>query len=177
MILLMGLPGSGKGTQGKIMADQHGMHLISMGEIIRLYVTGDRRARMLSGELLDDEEVISLLDRVLDSLPNKKLCVLDGFPRTVAQAEWLLQKAGRENFSIDYVINLEAGEETVKLRLKARGRIDDKDEVIVERFKEYGELTQPLVNWYREHNIDVANINAERSVDEVNNDVTASLHL
>ena len=177
MILLMGLPGSGKGTQGKIMADQHGMHLISMGEIIRLYVTGDRRARMLSGELLDDEEVISLLDRVLDSLPNKKLCVLDGFPRTVAQAEWLLQKAGRENFSIDYVINLEAGEETVKLRLKARGRIDDKDEVIVERFKEYGELTQPLVNWYREHNIDVVNINAERSVDEVNNDVTASLHL
>ncbi len=177
MILLMGLPGSGKGTQGKIMADQHRMHLVSMGEIIRMYVTGERRDRMLSGELLDDEEVIPLMDSVLDSLPDKKMCVLDGFPRTVHQAEWLMKKSQNESFTIDYVINLVAGEETVKRRLKARGRLDDKDEVIEERFKEYEELTQPLVQWYKEHNIDVVNINAERSVDEVNNDVTATLHL
>jgi adenylate kinase len=177
MILLMGLPGSGKGTQGKIMADQHRMHLVSMGEIIRMYVTGERRSRMLSGELLDDDEVIEILDRILDSLPDKKRCVLDGFPRTISQAEWLLAKAKKENFTIDYVINLEASEETVAGRLQARGRIDDRQEVITERFKEYAELTKPLVEWYEEHNINVVSINAERSVDEVNNDVTESLHL
>ena len=177
MILLMGLPGSGKGTQGKIMADQHRMHLISMGEIIRLYVTGDRRSRMLSGELLEDHEVIDLLGRVLESLPNKTLCVLDGFPRTIFQADWLLDKAKEENFTIDHVIYLEASDETVKKRLHARGRLDDKDEVIEERFKEYEELTHPLVGWFREHNIDVISINAERSVDEVNSDVTRALNL
>jgi adenylate kinase len=177
MILLMGLPGAGKGTQGKIMADRHGMHLISMGEIIRLYVTADRRARMLSGELLDDQEVIDLLEKVLNSLPNKDLCVLDGFPRTIHQAEWLLAKAKRDHFSISHVIHLAASEETVRHRLQARGRLDDKEEVIEERFKEYRELTQPLVSWFSEHGIDVFEINAEHSVDAVNNDVTGSLHL
>lgn len=177
MILLMGLPGSGKGTQGKMMADQHGMHLISMGEIIRIYVTGERRARMLSGELLEDEEVIGLLDRVLDTIPDKEYCVLDGFPRTVRQAEWLLQKARQEKFSLNNVINLEASEDTVKDRLHARGRIDDKDEVIQERFKEYSELTKPLIKWFGDHNIEVISIDAERSVDEVNNDVIKNLHL
>jgi len=173
----MGLPGSGKGTQGKMMADEHGMHLISMGEIIRLYVTGERRNRMLAGELLDDSEVIELLDRVLDTIPNKELCVLDGFPRTVHQAEWLVEKAKRENFNISHVINLDASQETVKNRLRARGRSDDKEEVIEERFKEYAELTQPLLVWFKEHNIDLLNIDAERSVYDVNSDVSNALHL
>lgn len=173
----MGLPGSGKGTQGKMMADQHGMHLISMGELIRLFVTGDRRSRMLAGELLDDDEVIALLDRVLDSLSNKEWCVLDGFPRTINQAEWLLKKSKSDGFNISYVINLEASQETVKKRLHARGRRDDKDEVIVERFKEYVELTQPLIDWYLTKNIKVVTINAEQNVDDVNNDVTKALNL
>jgi len=176
MILLMGLPGSGKGTQGKMMADEHGMHLISMGEIIRLYVTGERRNRMLSGELLDDSEVIELLDRVLDTIPNKELCVLDGFPRTIHQAEWLLEKARREKFNISHVINLDASQATVKDRLRARGRSDDRDEVIEERFKEYAELTKPLIVWFKEHKIDLLNINAERSVYDVNNDVSTALN-
>ncbi len=177
MILLMGLPGSGKGTQGKMMADQHGMHLITMGEIIRLYVSGARRTQMLAGELLEDAEVINLLDKVFNSLPDKEKCVLDGFPRTFAQAEWLIEKARNDNFSISYVINLEAGEDVVRRRLQSRGRIDDKEEVMAERFREYEELTLPLVDWYKEHNIKVININAERSVYEVNDDVTRELHL
>lgn len=177
MILLMGLPGAGKGTQGKIMADQHGMHLISMGEIIRLYITGERRARMLAGELLEDDEVIEILNKVLESIPNKNLCVLDGFPRTIHQAEWLLNKAKDEGFSVDHVIHLDASEQTVRGRLHARGRLDDKEEVIEERFKEYKELTLPLIDWFRDHEINVIDINADRSVDEVNNDVTESLHL
>lgn len=177
MILLMGLPGSGKGTQGKMMADQYGMHLISMGELIRLYVTGERRKRMLAGELLEDKEVIDLLGRLLNSLPNKEMCVLDGFPRTVPQAEWLLEKSKQEGFSISHVINLEASEETVKTRLKARGRTDDKEAVIEERFKEYDEMTHPLVQWFLDHQIDLVNINAERTVDEVNSDVANALRL
>ncbi len=177
MILLMGLPGAGKGTQGKMMADQHGMHLVSMGEIIRLYVTGERRAKMLAGELLDDQEVIDILDRVLDTLPNKELCVLDGFPRTIKQAEWLLNKSRQENFSISHVINLVASEDTVRNRLRARGRMDDDENVIEERFREYAELTLPLINWYKQHGIEVINVNAERSVYEVNNDVVGTLRI
>ncbi len=177
MILLMGLPGAGKGTQGKIMADRHGMHLVSMGEIIRMYVTGERRVGMLSGELLDDQEVIALLDQVLGGIVNKELCVLDGFPRTIPQAEWLLNKAKKENFKISGVIHLAADEATVKTRLRTRGRLDDREDVIDERFREYNQLTRPLLAWFKEHDIAVFDINAKRSVDAVNDDVTRSLHL
>ena len=173
----MGLPGAGKGTQGKIMADRHGMHLVSMGEIIRMYVTGERRVGMLSGELLDDREVIELLSQVLSGIANKDLCVLDGFPRTILQAEWLLNKAKDEHFKVSYVIHLAANEETVRKRLRTRGRLDDREDVIEERFKEYNQLTRPLLEWFKEHSIEVINIDAEHSVDAVNDDVTRSLHL
>src|SRR4051812_42520339 len=100
MILLMGLPGSGKGTQGKMLADFHNLHLISMGEIIRMYVTGERRQRMLAGELLHDDEVITILEQVLDSLPDDTEYILDGFPRTVPQAEWLVGRLGSKGSKI-----------------------------------------------------------------------------
>lgn len=171
----MGLPGSGKGTQGKMMSDEHGLHLISMGEIIRLYVSGERRVRMLSGELLDDNEVISLLEHVLAYISNKDKCVLDGFPRTIPQAEWLLQKSLTENFKIDCVINLQASIETVSRRLKIRGRSDDREEVIRERFKEYNSLTLPLLDWYKANHVLVLDIDAEKSINEVNEQVKARI--
>ncbi|HVC36650.1 MAG TPA: nucleoside monophosphate kinase [Candidatus Dormibacteraeota bacterium] len=171
MIILMGLPGSGKGTQGKMLADQHDLHLISMGELVRLYVTGDRRQRMLAGELLDDEEVIKILDQVLKTLPTDEEFVLDGFPRTPVQAEWLIEQVHAGRFQIDEVFYLSASTETVKRRLKNRGRIDDKDDIINERFREYEQLTRPLVEWFRQHDIKVTDINAERTAPEVNDEV------
>lgn len=171
MILLMGLPGSGKGTQGKMLADHHGLHLISMGEIIRMYVGGDRRQRMLAGELLDDDEVIAILERVLDSLPDDTEYVLDGFPRTVPQAEWLLKRLEGNGSKLRCVIHLTATPEAVKERLHARGRIDDKDEVIEERFREYEQLTRPLLDWYKQHGIRICDVNAERSPDQVHDEI------
>jgi len=167
----MGLPGSGKGTQGKMLADHHGKHLVSMGEIIRMYVVGERRQRMLSGELLDDEEVISILERVLDSLPDDGEYILDGFPRTVPQAKWLLERLERKHSNITCVIHLQASPEAVKARLHARGRIDDRDEVIEERFREYEQLTQPLLNWFKQHGIKVCDVDAERSPDQVHEEI------
>jgi adenylate kinase len=171
VILLMGLPGSGKGTQGKMLADQVGLHLISMGELVRLYVTGERRKEMLRGKLLSDDEVINILDKVLNSLPDDDDTILDGFPRTTKQAEWLLEQATNGRFVIEYVIHLVASYEAVKARLKGRGRADDHDEVITARFAEYEQLTEPLLEWYRQHDIEVVDVNAERTVDAVNDDL------
>jgi adenylate kinase len=175
VILLMGLPGSGKGTQGKMLADFHGLHLISMGEIIRMYVSGERRSRMLAGELLDDDEVIDILERVLDSLPDDSEYIVDGFPRTVPQAEWLLKRLEKKNSGITCVLHLTASVDAVTARLHARGRMDDRDEVIEERFREYEKLTQPLLDWYKAHNIEVCDINAERSPNEVHEEIVSIL--
>ena len=171
MILLMGIAGSGKGTQGKMLADTRGFHLISMGEVLRMYVTGKQRERMLAGELLDDQEIIKIVDQVLTMLPNGAEVLLDGFPRTVPQAEWLLEQVKASRFPLKIAFHLVASREAVKRRLMKRGRIDDKELAIEARFDEYERSTTPLLSWLSEHGIDVVNVNAERSVQEVNDDL------
>lgn len=175
MILLMGIAGSGKGTQGKMLADSRGFHLISMGEVLRMYVTGEQRERMLAGELLPDGEIIGIVDKVLSSVLNGDEVLMDGFPRTIPQAEWLLEQTKAGRFDLNIAFHLVASREAVKQRLLTRARIDDVDSAIEERFSEYERSTRPLLDWLKEHGIQVIDINAERSVEEVNDDLVKYL--
>lgn len=175
MILLMGIAGSGKGTQGKMLADQKGLHLISMGDVVRMYVTGEQRQRMLAGGLLDDQEVIEMLDKLLQTIEDHEGIVLDGFPRTITQAEWLLQQVTAGRFKLKGAVHLVASREAVKERLLGRARIDDQEEAIEKRFDEYERSTTPLLEWLSDHNVKVININAEQSVEAVNADITKQL--
>lgn len=171
MILLMGIAGSGKGTQGKMLADASGFHLISMGEVLRMYVTGKQRERMLAGELLDDGEIIKIVDQVLLSLPDGEQVLMDGFPRTIPQAEWLLEQVKAGRFKLSTAFHLVASREAVKKRLMSRGRIDDKETAIEARFNEYERSTAPLLTWLSEHAVKVIDIDAERPVEAVNDDL------
>ena len=175
MILLMGIAGSGKGTQGKMLADKYGLHLISMGDVVRMYVTGKQRERMLAGGLLDDKEIIAIVDKVLSSIPDKQTVLMDGFPRTIPQAEWLLGQVEKGSFQLDMALHLKASNEAVKQRLLSRARIDDNEEAIEARFNEYDRSTKPLLAWLSDHNVKVINVDAERSEEEVNNDLSQYL--
>jgi adenylate kinase len=167
----MGIAGSGKGTQGKMLADQHRMHLISMGDVVRMYVTGKQRERMLAGELLDDNEIIAIVDRVLLSLPDHEEVILDGFPRTIPQAEWLIKQVQSGRFKLNLALHLVANREAVKNRLLQRARLDDQENSIEARFAEYERSTIPLIDWLRQHGINVIDINAERPIDVVNREL------
>lgn len=175
MILLMGIAGSGKGTQGKMLADQHGFHLVSMGDVVRMYVTGEQRQRMLAGGLLDDQEIIKIVDKVLASLPSDEEVVLDGFPRTIPQAEWLLEQVKAGRFELKMVFHLAASRAAVKARLLGRARIDDKEEAIEARFDEYERSTAPLLKWLADQGVKVINIDAERPPKVVNADLVKHL--
>lgn len=175
MILLMGIAGSGKGTQGKMLADSRGYHLVSMGEVLRMYVTGEWRERMLAGELLPDDEIIKIVDKVLSSILNGDEVLMDGFPRTVPQAEWLMGQVKAGRFQLDVAFHLVASREVVKQRLLTRARIDDIDASIEERFNEYERSTKPLIEWLTANGVNVVNINAERSVEAVNDDIVKYL--
>ena len=177
MIVLMGLPGSGKGTQGKMLADELGVHLISTGQLVRMYVTGERRQRMLAGELLDDQEMIDMLEKLLQTIDDDKKIILDGFPRTVLQAKWLLEQVQAGRFKLEHVIHLKASEDAVRARLNARGRLDDEAAVIEERFREYAKLTSPVIDWFRDNGVTVTDIDAERTTAAVNQDVRKLLSL
>lgn len=173
MILLMGIAGSGKGTQGKRLADQHKLHLLSMGDVLRMYITGEQRDQMLAGGLLDDQEIIQIVDKVMGQIPNEEEVLLDGFPRTIPQAVWLLDKAKKDGFKfkIHLVIHLVASRDAVKERLLKRARLDDKEDVIEARFDEYERSTMPLLKWLSDHGVKVNDVDAERPVAEVNRDL------
>lgn len=177
MILLMGIAGSGKGTQGKMLADQNKMHLISMGDIIRMYITGNQRDKMLAGALIDDQEIIKLVGSVLDSIPDEDEVILDGFPRTIPQAKWLLNQAKTKKFTLHTAIHLVASRQAVKQRLIKRARIDDTEQSIESRFDEYERSTHPLIDWLRQNDINVVDIDAEQPVEVVNKIISKTLNL
>jgi adenylate kinase len=177
MILLMGIAGSGKGTQGKMLADEHKFHLVSMGDVLRMYVTGELREKMLRGELLDDNDIIGIIDGVLRSMKDNEQVVLDGFPRTIPQAEWLLEQAKTGRFKLEVALHLVASKDAVKERLLSRARIDDKEDAIEARFSEYERSTMPLIEWLKSHGVKVVNINAEQVVDKVHGEIAKNLGL
>lgn len=175
MIILMGVAGSGKSMQGKLLADEHGYAWISTGEILRVLITGKRRQQMLEGKLLSDQEVTDVMDKVLELVNTDEEFVLDGFPRTLNQVEWLLQQAEKGRFHVSAVIHLAASEEVVRSRLMARGRQDDTEQAIAERFKEYKTVTLPILDHFCGERIPVYDIDASQTPREVHDQIVRYL--
>lgn len=167
MIILMGVAGAGKSMQGRLFADEHGFAWISTGELLRVLVTGRRRREMLDGRLLNDEEVIDTLDKVLQLIDLSEEFVLDGFPRTIHQAEWLLEQVKRNRFNINAVINLIAPQEIARKRLQSRGRQDDTELAIDLRFEEYEQVTEPILQLFKHAGLPVYDIDATDNPKEV----------
>jgi adenylate kinase len=171
MIILTGVAGAGKSMQGKMFADEHGYAWISTGEILRVLVTGKRRQEMLEGKLLSDDEVITILDSVLNLIDSRQEFVLDGFPRTIKQANWLLDQIHNKRFQLTAVINLDASEDVVRKRLMSRGRQDDTEDSIAKRFDEYHTVTQPILEHFRQEGVVVYDIDASQSPRDVHDDI------
>ena len=167
----MGVAGVGKSVQGRWLADEVGLPWLSTGEFLRMLVTGKRRKEMLEGKLLDDSEMISLADKIFHMIDIKEEFILDGFPRTKQQAEWLTaqHKAGLINISM--VLHLEASEEVVSERLLARGRQDDTKEAIAERFREYKKVTLPIIKQFEKKKITVSHVSGEDSPENVHAEI------
>lgn len=175
MILMMGIAGSGKGTQGQMLADRLSYKLVSMGDVVRANLTDEQRERMMSGTLLDDQEIITMLDKVLGEMESEQGIILDGFPRTIIQAEWLVGQAREGRFNLEAAFHLVASREAVKERLLGRARGDDKAEAIAQRFDEYERSTMPLINWLKNNGVKVIDINAERNIEDIHQDLASRL--
>lgn len=175
MILLMGAAGAGKSIQGHQLADQYGYAYISTGEIFRVLITGRRRNEMLEGKLLSDEEVIKVVDKVLELIDTKEQFILDGFPRTKPQVDWLLAQHKQGRFGLPTVINLEITEAVVHERLRKRGRLDDTEEAIKLRHQQYEAVTRPLMAYMKKNGVEVYDIDADRDPQVVHRDILRAL--
>jgi adenylate kinase len=155
-LVLLGPPGSGKGTQAERLTQAYQIPAISTGEILRAQrLAGTRlgrqaRAFMDRGELVPDDVVIGIIGHRLDEPDTQTGFILDGFPRTVAQAQALDTLLAQLERPIDAVVYLEIGRQALLDRLGHRHRSDDRPEIVAHRIDVYLEQTAPLIDYYRE---------------------------
>jgi adenylate kinase len=165
-LILLGPPGAGKGTQAQRLVKKHGIVQLSTGEMLRAAVAArtpvglKAKDIMASGGLVPDDVVIGIISDRLDQPDMAKGFILDGFPRTVPQAQALDDLLKRKHIKLDAVIELRVNEsallqrvETRVAEMRARGeevRIDDTPEVLSKRLASYRSLTEPLIHYYSE---------------------------
>jgi adenylate kinase len=162
-VIFLGPPGSGKGTQAKLLGQRLKIPAISTGDMLREAVRAGtpvgRRARaiMEAGELVPDDVVVDLVSERIQAPDARGGFLLDGFPRTIEQANALDRLLEGNGVVLDGVINLLVPENTLIERMLGRaaaeGRTDDRPETVAERLKVYGEKTAPLVEHYRARGI------------------------
>jgi adenylate kinase len=159
-MVLLGAPGSGKGTQGKRLAEHYRIPKISTGDALRAAVkAGTELGRevaplMEAGKLVPDELVYGIVEHRLQQADVKPGFVLDGFPRTLAQGETLDRMLAKlRQPGLDKVLHLQVDDEEIIRRLHERavqeGRHDDKPEVIRHRIEVYNDETHPLLDFYQ----------------------------
>ena len=185
-ILVLGPQGSGKGTQAKKVSRTYGIPHIATGDMLRemreLPTPLGRELKEVldSGELVNDELMIELIrDRLSrgDTIPG---FILDGFPRTMAQAEALDDLLRELDRSIDVVFEFQVPDRSELLdrmlkRAAVENRADDTPEAITRRLELYDRETAPLVEYYRSTRGNVVGIHADRTVDEVFHEIQDSL--
>ena len=180
-ILILGPQGSGKGTQAKRIAEAYGGSHVATGDILRAAVSdgselGERVRPILErGDLVPDDLMIAL---IRERLAEEDAFVLDGFPRTVAQAEALDAMLDEIGKPLDAVILLRVSDEVATARLEARareeGRSDDSPDAIRNRLRLYHELTELVVDRYAHAGIEVI-VDGEQTMDEVFDDIHEAL--
>ena len=175
VLIFLGPPGSGKGTQAEILKNKLNFTHLSVGDLLRDNISKNTDLGKLasnfvnSGELVPDDLIVELMDSYISNIKNNNDVfgiILDGFPRTINQADALEAKIKELGVQIKSVINLDISDEMILKRLDGRGRDDDKPELILNRLNVYRNQTEPLLNFYRSRDL-LEYINGNQSQEEV----------
>ena len=158
-IVIFGAPGSGKGTQSDLIKKNYDLAHISTGDVLRQEIKNETELGKVAkeyiekGELLPDDLICDMLDKVLETLKDTKGVIFDGFPRTISQAESLEKILNKRGMDVSILLDLQVEEEVLINRLLERGKLsgrsDDNEETIQSRLKVYHTQTKPLAEHYK----------------------------
>ena len=184
-LVFMGPPGAGKGTQGERLSEYLGVPRWSTGEMLReargAGTELGRRAQryMDAGELVPDVVVLGLVAEALDRQQGPAGFILDGFPRTISQAEGLAEMLRERGTPLDAVVFLNPPEKELIRRLSGRSgsedRTDDDPETVRRRIQVYHAETAPVVDWYERMGVSVVEVDAVGTVEEIQDAVRRRL--
>ncbi|HYO00961.1 MAG TPA: adenylate kinase [Mycobacterium sp.] len=169
-MVLLGPPGAGKGTQAEKLSEKLGIPQISTGDLFRHNISNGTKLGLEAKKYLDAGDLVpaTLTNALVDDRLNDEDVaggfILDGFPRSVEQAEALREMLAARDLKLDAVLEFRVSEDELLDRLKSRGRADDTEDVVLNRMKVYRDETAPLLEYYSD---ELKTVDAVGSLDEV----------
>ena len=185
-LILLGPPGAGKGTQAKVLIEAFGIPQLSTGDILRTAIANKTPMGLMAKEIMDrgdlvsDDVVHGIVSERLDKDDCKPGFILDGFPRTIPQAEALDRMLGEKNMGLDAVVEITADADELVSRIGKRAkesgtaRGDDNEEVLRKRLGVYREQTAPLVDFYRRKGL-LKTVDGMQSMEEVSSAIRRAI--
>jgi adenylate kinase len=180
-LILVGPPGVGKGTQAELLNERLGLVHLSSGEIFRAEIDSQSDLGRLAQRYIDEGRLVPngitiemMAKRLRTGEVRRSGFILDGFPRTVRQAEALDTDTDDLQLEITAVVSLVADEDVVVARLSERGRADDDPETIKRRIQVYHEETRPVLDYYEKQGL-VRHIDSDQPIEDVHADIVRSL--
>ncbi len=177
MILLFGPTGAGKSMQGQMLAVRMGWKWLSTGQMLRDSNDPEVIQVLKSGDLVSNELTYEVFDKAVCEAKEQQYptIIVDGFPRTKAQAEWLAQYLKRSGEAIDQVVVLEVPEGEIMSRLEKRGRMEDTPETIAKRMSIYRQKMYPVLGIFAEDGVKIVHLDGTGSAGEVHDRLYAEV--
>lgn len=175
MIIFFGPAGAGKSVQGQILAARHGWRWLSTGQLLRDSKDIELLNIMRTGELVPNDVTNRLMGEALARAKDIKHVVLDGYPRELAQAKWLIDNKADHGRGIALVVVLEVPKSELLKRLHIRGRLDDTPEIIDNRLRIYRQETYPMLSYFTEHGVNIVHIDGVGTVGQVHDRIMEEL--
>ncbi len=177
MILLFGPTGAGKSMQGQMLAVRQGWKWLSTGQMLRDSNDPEVIKVLKTGELVGDDLIYDVFDGAIKDAKAKHFpkVIVDGFPRTKEQAEWLSQYLAKNNESIEQVVVLEVPENEIRGRLEKRGRMEDTPETIARRMTIYRQKMYPVLGIFAEQGVKIIHMDGTGTAGEVHDRLFAEV--
>lgn len=175
MIVFFGPAGAGKSVQGQMLAARNGWRWLSAGQLLRDTRDIELIKQMQIGKLVDPVRVSELMSEAIKRSLNIDNVILDGYPREMTQAKWLVENRSHHGRDIKLVVVLEVPKSELLKRLEVRGRADDTPEAIDERLKIYRTEMYPILSYLTEQNVNIVHIDGVGTVGQVHDRIMEEL--
>jgi adenylate kinase len=175
MIVFFGPAGAGKSVQGQMLAARNGWRWLSSGQLLRDTRDIELIKEMQTGRLVTPEKVNELMGDALKRAKKVDHVILDGYPRQLSQAKWLIESQKQYDRSIQLVVVLEVPKSELLKRIEVRGRVDDTPEAVDERLRIYRTEIYPILTYLTEQGVNVAHIDGTGTVGQVHDRIMDEL--
>ena len=175
MIIFFGPAGAGKSVQGQMLAARNNWRWLSAGQLLRDTHDMELIREMQTGKLVEPARVNQLMGDALQRAKNIDRVVLDGYPRELSQAEWLIESRPHHERDIAMVVVLEVPRSELLKRLEVRGRLDDTPEAIDERLRIYRTEIYPILTYLTEKGVRITHVDGTGSVGQVHDRIMEEL--